>query len=61
MKLEEVDGLVYGKQLKGLNLSDNGIRALSEDVGRLVGLKYLIVSKNVMEGLPVALGGIPTL
>lgn len=61
MKLEYVDGMVYGKNFKGLNLSENQIREMSEDIGQLTGLKYLIVSKNMLEALPLTLGTIPTL
>lgn len=61
MKLTEVDSLVYTKNLKGLNLSDNQIKSLSEDIASLTQLKYLIINKNVLEALPVSLGTIPTL
>lgn len=61
MKLTSVDSLVYTKNIKGLNLSDNQIKELSEDIGHLSSLKYLIINKNILESLPTALGMIPTL
>lgn len=61
MNITEVDSLVYTKNLKGLNLSNNQIKRLSEDIGQLSQLKYIILSKNILESLPESLGLIPTL
>lgn len=61
MNITDVDSLVYTKNLKGLNLSNNQIKRLSEDIGQLSQLKYIILSKNILESLPESLGLIPTL
>lgn len=61
MKVAQVDSLVYTKNLKGMNFSDNQIKQLSQQISQLSSLKYLIINKNILQSLPSSLGTIATL
>ena len=51
MGLTSIDELVYEKNLRGLNFSDNKIQELSDSICKLE-LKYLIVNSNAISYLP---------
>lgn len=46
MELTHLDELVFEKNLKGINVTDNKITSISESIGKLDQLKYLIVNNN---------------
>ena len=46
MGLKQIDRLVYEKNLRGLNLTDNQLQELSEDIIQLQDLKYIILNNN---------------
>ena len=47
MGLTEIDEQVYDKNLRGINVSDNKIKFLSDSIAKLE-LKYLIVNGNAL-------------
>ena len=61
MGLKQIDRLVYEKNLRGLNLTDNQLQELSEDIIQLQDLKYIILNNNEIKILPYNLGKIPEL
>ena len=46
MGLSEISEMVYEKKLRGINFAENKIGFLSESIGKIQDLRYLIVNNN---------------
>ncbi len=61
LDLTTIDDIVYTKNIKIINFSDNKIKELSEKISNLTALKSITINNNQLDRLPSSLGIINSL